>query len=68
MRITVFFTNASAKCCAPLSPILLHMRSNVVSTCVKKWICVHGRNVERMRITVFFANASARCCPPTAPI
>jgi hypothetical protein len=34
MRITELFLNASAKCCAPSSPILLLLRCSVVSVCV----------------------------------
>jgi hypothetical protein len=36
MRITVLFHNASAKCSAPLSPILFEERCSVVSVCVKR--------------------------------
>ena len=31
----MLFRNASARCCAPLFPILLAPRSSVVSVCVK---------------------------------
>jgi hypothetical protein len=68
MRITVLFRNASARCCAPTSLILLDCRSSVVSVYVGKWGCVYEIDEERMRITVLFRNASARCCAPTAPI
>jgi hypothetical protein len=35
MRITVFFRNASARCCAPTAPISFFQRFSVVSVCVK---------------------------------
>jgi hypothetical protein len=68
MRVTVLFRNASARCCAPTSPILLFARFSVVSVWVKKWRCVYEIDEERMRITVLIRNASARCCAPTAPM
>ena len=45
MRITVLFRNASARCCAPLSPIWLLLSSSVVSVCVKKcrWVYLLSR-------------------------
>jgi hypothetical protein len=68
MRVTVLFRNASARCCAPTSPIPFKVRCSVMSVCVKKWRCVYEIDEERMRVTVLFRNASARCCAPTAPI
>ena len=68
MEITMFFANAAARCCAPLSAILLYLRFSVLSICMKNCICVYGRDGERMTITLFFSNASARCCAPTVPI
>ena len=58
MRITVLFRNASARCCAPLSPIWFLERSSVVSVCVKKcrWVYVLSRWRERER------EWGLRCC------
>jgi hypothetical protein len=66
--VTVLFRNASARCCAPTSPIPLHWISNLVSVCVRKWRCVYEIDEERMRVTVLFRNAAARCCAPTSRI
>jgi hypothetical protein len=64
----VLFRNASARCCAPTSPILFQLRFSMVSVCVEKWRYVYEIDEERMRVTVLFRNASARCCAPIAPI
>ena len=58
MRITVLFRNASARCCAPLSPIWFEERYSVVSVCVKKcrWVYVLSRWRERER------EWGLRCC------
>ncbi len=65
-NITMFFANASARCCAPAASNLLSWRFSVVNVCIKNWICVNGIDEERMNNTVFFVNASARCRAPSA--
>jgi hypothetical protein len=68
VTVTLLFRNASARRCAPSSPILFLERLSAVSVCVKKcrWGCEKGE--ERKRLTMLFRNASPRCCAPRAPI
>ena len=54
IRLTVLFRSAADKYSAPLSPILFHPRSSVLSVCVKKSICVKEEKI------VFVANKIER--------
>ena len=65
IRLTVLFRSAADKSSAPLSPILFHQRSSVLSVCVKMSICVEE---EKIRLTVLFRSAANKCSAPLSPI
>ena len=55
MPVTVLFRNASARCCAPITPIRLLLRFSWVSVCVKTCIWGYEREMTReWRLPCYF--------------
>jgi hypothetical protein len=67
MKVTLFWRNALARCCAPSSPIPWCPKSSVASVYIGKCTCGCERNEERITITVLYCNASAKYCAPPSP-
>jgi hypothetical protein len=57
--VTLLFRKASARACAPKSPISLYARSSLTSLCINKEDDYHRYDME-IDITLLFFRASAR--------
>lgn len=67
MIITIFFRNATARCCDPFWPIKFFSRFSVLSAYVDDLLEWEGTE-WRMRITTLFSNAIAKYSAPASPI